>query len=86
MGISQSRGESLEQEDTFAVGSLDLPTRELRKNLRDSDNTDAVSWRPHRPGDREPTTQQVCIPSLASCKYRSLKNGPLASGHLSGCL
>lgn len=59
VGSAQSRGAMLYQQDAYTVCSLDLPTRELRKNLRDSDNTDAIAWRPHRHGDREPATQQV---------------------------
>lgn len=62
VGVVSTRGDRPKQEDAYAVCSLDLPTRELRRSLSDSTNKDAVAWRAgSRPGEREPKTQQVAF-------------------------
>ena len=46
IGVASSRGERPYQEDTFIVRSIDVPGRELRRNLRDAEHRDLPgSWR-----------------------------------------
>lgn len=63
VGVFQSRGERPYQEDKYAIHSLVLPTKELRKNLSDmEDNKEALGWRGGSPpGTREPKTSQVAF-------------------------
>ena len=65
VGTAQFRGDRAYQEDAFTVGSIDLPTKELRRALRDSGDQDAVAWRAGVPsGHKEPPTQQVVFSGL----------------------